>query len=190
MLVRVVIIDMADPANPIGRTVGRSTSVSVDGEQLFLISDQIARSPNPSTIMGISLPVPASDAHRYVDNARFARSQACETDPVVIADRFGALNLLRMQDHPLLRSNIPDLKHAQELMDCASGRELLDTLRVYLRCGSLRAAADTIFLHHSSIAHRLAKLSQRLGYSVDSVENRARATAMMMVIDSIAGSPI
>ncbi|MDV6264595.1 hypothetical protein [Rhodococcoides yunnanense] len=55
---------------------------------------------------------------------------------------------------------------------------------MYLRSGSLRGAADRMHLHHSSVAHRLPKLSQHLWFTVDAIENRPRATSMMMVIDS------
>ncbi|MDJ0107736.1 helix-turn-helix domain-containing protein, partial [Rhodococcus erythropolis] len=70
-----------------------------------------------------------------------------------------------------------------EIGDTKQGLELLETLRAYLQSGTLRAAADSMHLHHSSVAHRLAKLSQHVGFHVDTIENRARATAMMLVLD-------
>jgi hypothetical protein len=56
---------------------------------------------------------------------------------------------------------------------------------VYLRSGTLRATADDMHLHHSTVAHRLGRLSRHLGFTVDAIEHRPRATAMMMVLGSL-----
>jgi sugar diacid utilization regulator len=48
--------------------------------------------------------------------------------------------------------------------------------------GTLRATAEHMHLHHSSVSHRLAELSRHLGFTVDALENRARVTAMIMLV--------
>ncbi|GGG18017.1 hypothetical protein GCM10007304_35100 [Rhodococcoides trifolii] len=153
-------------------TAGTSVAVTVDSEVLHIVTD-------PGVVdgssVGISLPAPARDIHRMIVSARFARSQTSDIRPVVDAVDLGALNLLMPG---IGRDSIPDLVRVADV-----DSELVATLRTYLQSGTYRAAADRLHLHHSSVAHRLTKLSTKLGFAVDSIENRARATAMMMVVD-------
>ncbi|MEU2001695.1 helix-turn-helix domain-containing protein [Rhodococcus sp. NPDC019627] len=169
---------------------GRSTEIEVDGDSLMLVAESFVPTPefadvarSRSVQVGLSLASAASDANTLVGTAKFARSQASEPEPIGNADDLGALNLL-IGGQSLAHAAIPDLVHAAELRDSEQGSELLATLRVYLRSGTLRAAAESMHLHHSSVAHRLTKLSRHLGFAVDAIENRARATALMMVIDT------
>ncbi|MGG7100142.1 helix-turn-helix domain-containing protein [Rhodococcus sp. 24CO] len=172
-------------------TPGRATGIEVGGECLDLVTGSFISSAEFSEIAqampvraGISLAAAASEIHTLIGTARFARSQSSATTPIVNADDLGALNLLAPGtriDH----TRIPDLVRAKEFRGTKDGIELLETLRVYLRSGTLRAAADCLHLHHSSVAHRLAKLSHHIGFHVDTIENRARATAMMMVLDAV-----
>ncbi|WP_234036582.1 helix-turn-helix domain-containing protein [Rhodococcus sp. P-2] len=170
-------------------TPGKAAGIEADGEYLNLVAGSFAPTPelseaalSSSVRAGISLAAAASEVHTIVATARFARTQASATTPIVNADDLGALNLLAPGariDH----SRIPDLVLAKEIGSTKQGFELLETLRTYLRSGTLRAAADAMHLHHSSVAHRLSKLSQHVGFHVDTLENRARATAMMLVLD-------
>lgn len=173
------------------RTPGRAIGIIDDGDCLNLVAASYIPSAGVSDTAlslsaraGISLAGAASEIHTLIGTARFARSQASATAPIVNADDLGALNLLAPGariDH----TQIPDLVRAEEFRDTKDGTELLATLRVYLRSGTLRATADCLHLHHSSVAHRLAKLSHHIGFHVDTIENRARATAMMMVLDNM-----
>lgn len=172
----------ADVRIPPSATAGLSVSVTVDDDVYAVVTDT-EDIPESAAYMGISLAAPASNVHVLLGTARFARSRASNFHPIVDAVDLGALVLLTA-DSTVPHSSIPDLARATELRETESGAELLDTLRQYLRAGTLRAAADHMHLHHSSVAHRLAKLSHHLGFAVDAVENRARATAMMMVVDS------
>lgn len=172
-------------------TPGRATGIEVDGEYLNLVTCSfisLAEFSEIAKVMpvraGISLAAAACEIHTLIGTARFARSQSSPTTPIVNADDLGALNLLAPGikiDH----TRIPDLVRAREFRETKDGTELLETLRMYLRSGTLRAAADCLHLHHSSVAHRLAKLSHHIGFHVDTIENRARATAMMMVLDAM-----
>ena len=176
---------------PISResTPGRAKEVEIDGDSLGLVLESPVQacefanvSLPPGTRAGISLVAHASEVHTMIDTARFARGQASDTNPVVNADDLGALILLARGPN-VDQNRIPDIVRAQELRRTDNGVELLATLRVYLRFGTLRAAADSLHLHHSSVAHRLAKLSHHVGFNVDTFENRSRATAMIMVLD-------
>ncbi|WP_338890883.1 helix-turn-helix domain-containing protein [Rhodococcus sovatensis] len=167
---------------PTNLTAGASVPVRVNEEYWLVLSGTPPQLSTPSFRVGVSLSVPANEIHRHLGNARLALTQASEDRPVFVADSLGALNLLGA-GHRIDYGHIPDLVRAAEVGQDTHGPELIDTLRVYLRAGTLRAAADAMHLHHSSVAHRLTKLSERMGYAVDIVENRARATAMMMILD-------
>lgn len=170
---------------------GRATGIEVGSECLNLVTGSFTHSREFSDIAkatpvraGISLAAAASEIHTLIGTARFARSQSSPTTPIVNADDLGALILLAPGTR-IEHTRIPDLVRAREFRETKDGTELLETLRVYLRSGTLRAAADCLHLHHSSVAHRLAKLSHHIGFHVDTIENRARATAMMMVLDGM-----
>lgn len=185
-LVRVAISKASGARADSGPTAGLSTTVSVGDEMLRILP---AEPVVPSAItgaVGVSLALAASDIHRHLGNARFALAQADDAESVVVADRFGALNLLD-PGNTLRIEDIPDLERAVEASTTDSGSELIGTLRAYLGAGTLRATADRMHLHHSSVAHRLVKLSEAVGYPVDSIEHRARASAMIMVLDSCHG---
>ncbi|MGU3436436.1 helix-turn-helix domain-containing protein [Actinomycetes bacterium M1A6_2h] len=169
--VRVVVSETALSAP----RVGTSAAVTVDADVLQVVAET---APVKAVRAGVSLPAAASEIHRFVGTARFARSRTSAIRPIVDAVDLGALNLLMPGGH-LTAADIPDLARVD---DCDA--ELVATLRVYLQSGTYRAAADRLHLHHSSVAHRLAKLSATLGFTVDSIENRARVTAMMMVVDA------
>ncbi|MGW6655992.1 helix-turn-helix domain-containing protein [Rhodococcus sp. NPDC055024] len=171
-------------------TPGRAVGIEADSEYLNLVTSSFAPTTelseaalSSSLRAGVSLAAAASEVHMMTSTARFARTQTSATTPIVNADGFGALNLLAPGSH-IDHSKIPDLVLAKEIGDTKQGSELLGTLRTYLRSGTLRATADAMHLHHSSVAHRLAKLSRYVGFHVDTIENRARATAMMLVLDA------
>ncbi|MFE5874110.1 helix-turn-helix domain-containing protein [Rhodococcus sp. NPDC056506] len=169
---------------------GKAIRIEADGEYLDIVKDsftpttELSEAALASSIRaGISLAAAASEMHTIISTARFAHTQTSVTTPIVNADSFGALNLLAPGSH-IDHTKIPDLVLARRIGDTKQGSELLETLRTYLRSGTLRATADTMHLHHSSVAHRLSKLSQHVEFHVDTVENRARATAMMLVLDA------
>lgn len=168
---------------------GRTDAVTIDDYTLTLVSTSRRVDVQPAVHIGLSLPSTASTAHLVVGSAYFALSQASQFNPIVDAAQFGALNLLAPGNNTEHRF-IPDLARAESLHASKIGQELLSTLRAYLRTGSLRAAASRLHLHHSSVADRLKKLSDVLQFDVDSVENRSRAMALIMVLDSTIFSHI
>lgn len=191
--VRVVVTKSgADPRLSVfaDATPGRATGVEIDGDSLRLILDPGPSRPISSdgntarlTYAGISLASKASEAHLVIGTARFARDQASKCTPVVNADDLGALVLLA-PGPKVEHVRVKDMTNALGLQTSETGVQLLATLRAYLRCGTLRATADSMHLHHSSVAHRLTKLSDHFGFGVDALENRARATAMIMLLES------
>jgi len=195
-MVRVLVSTGGGLAIPGEAALGRATSIELDGDHLALVLDAhlpqqlpvfTAAATSTRTRAGVSLAARASEIHLLVASAQFARSQTSESAPVVNADDLGALVLLA-PGPKVGHERIPDIVHALALRGSESGGELLETLKVYLQAGTLRAAADAMFLHHSSVAHRLAKLSQHMGFEVDSIEHRARSMAMMMLLGD--GEPV
>ncbi|MGW8936819.1 helix-turn-helix domain-containing protein [Gordonia terrae] len=79
---------------------------------------------------------------------------------------------------------VPDLAVAADLTGAEHGRELLATLREYVRAGTLRSTAESMYLHHSTVSHRLGRLSEHLKFDVVATQNRARATALMLALDA------
>lgn len=59
--------------------------------------------------------------------------------------------------------------------DEKNGTELLSTLEAFFRCdASLRAAADSLYLHRNSMAYRLRRISEITGLDLDNLEDRFR----------------
>lgn len=59
--------------------------------------------------------------------------------------------------------------------DEKNGTELLATLEAFFRCdASLRAAADSLYLHRNSMAYRLRRISEITGLDLDNLEDRFR----------------
>lgn len=181
--VRVLVSSDAGVAIPRHATPGRAVELDLDGDHWVLLNDSSLPpfaewSTDGTARSGVFLASAATDIHLLAETARFARRHTHAQRPVLLADDLGAL-LLLTPGTDVDPSRIPDLVRAAKVTDS----ELLDTLRVYLRNGTLRATAEEMFLHHSSVASRLSKLSAQLGFSVDALENRARATAMMMLVE-------
>ena len=119
---------------------------------------------------GISIPVEALNASGGWASARsalrFARAQA-HGSAVVDASQLGAISALA--------SISPDtwaadwrVRSLRELEESDSGRVDLEVLEAYLAHGSLRMAGQSLHMHHSSVASRLARLEERLNMNFTS----------------------
>jgi DNA-binding PucR family transcriptional regulator len=53
--------------------------------------------------------------------------------------------------------------------------EHIHTLDAFCRAGSLRRTAAELYLHHTSVAARIAHISSALGYAVDTPDGAFRA---------------
>lgn len=71
-------------------------------------------------------------------------------------------------------SRIPDVAALDTLAGLAGGKEMLRTLEAVAATESLRRAAGMLHLHHNSVAHRVARAEQVIGYSVSDPYARPR----------------
>jgi hypothetical protein len=63
-------------------------------------------------------------------------------------------------------SQVPDVAALDRLAGQAGGEEMIRTLEVVAATESQRRAATILHLHHNSVAHRVARAEQVIGYSV------------------------
>ncbi|MFF9087504.1 helix-turn-helix domain-containing protein [Streptomyces sp. NPDC014991] len=91
--------------------------------------------------------------------ARTALRFTTPHEPVVRHTDLGALALLAELPRDLARDNTDVAAIAR----VAADPQDLETLDAYCATGSLRAAADRLHLHHSSVARRLEQLGRTLG---------------------------
>lgn len=103
---------------------------------------------------------------------RFARAGG--PAPVVrFADLGPAALLAHVPGGESMRN--PDVQVIARLAATAGGREELAMVEGLCRTGSLRRTAAELHMHHSSVAHRVQKVEQALGYSLDTPEMLFRA---------------
>lgn len=127
-----------------------------------------------STPAGIGLWVPATHAHESWESAHIAL-QLCAVDrPVVDATDLGALLLVARAYDP--EAPHPDVRTLARL-DERSAHILL----VLVEADSLRAAATTLGMHHSTLQAKHEWLTAELGYDPRTITGRIRyATAELL----------
>jgi hypothetical protein len=109
--------------------------------------------------------------------ARLALRFAQPGDPsasVVDHDALGPLALLAEIPTARLRGQ-PDVLALDALASTESGALDVAALDAFCRTGSLRQAAAMLYLHHSSVAARLAHVEDALGWHLDEPGDRFRA---------------
>ncbi|WP_345732153.1 helix-turn-helix domain-containing protein, partial [Cryptosporangium minutisporangium] len=95
-------------------------------------------------------------------------------DAVVDHDALGPLALLAEIPTARLRDQ-PDVRALDALARTDSGALDVAALEAFCRTGSLRQAAAALYLHHSSVAARLAHVEDALGWRLDEPGDRFRA---------------
>ncbi|MFG1923456.1 helix-turn-helix domain-containing protein [Cryptosporangium sp. NPDC048952] len=105
---------------------------------------------------------------------RFASAAGSPADAVVDHDELGPLALLADIPTARLREQ-PDVRALDALARTDSGALDVAALEAFCRTGSLRQAAATLYLHHSSVAARLAHVEDALGWHLDDPRDRFRA---------------
>jgi sugar diacid utilization regulator len=95
-------------------------------------------------------------------------------DAVVDYDELGALHLLAHLPSSRLRSQ-PDVVRLNEIAETPSGAMDVVALEAFCRTGSLRQAAQMLYMHHSTVAVRLARLEATTGWDLNDVDDRFRA---------------
>ncbi|MGI5129902.1 helix-turn-helix domain-containing protein [Pseudonocardia sp. CA-107938] len=128
-----------------------------------------------STEVAVDAPVSWEKAVRAVRYAT-ARTGAADPSahPVVRASDLGPLELLAGTLRSAEIRGVTDIDALDALAADPSGRDVLQTLAVVVEAGSLREAARKLHLHHNSVAARLARAEERLGYALNQPSGMAR----------------
>lgn len=77
-------------------------------------------------------------------------------------------------------SRVPDVAALDRLAEQSGGDEMIRTLEVVAATESQRRAATILHLHHNSVAHRVVRAEQVIGYSV--AEPYARPRLMLALV--------
>ncbi|MFC5235626.1 helix-turn-helix domain-containing protein [Pseudonocardia zijingensis] len=94
--------------------------------------------------------------------------------PVVFAADLGPLELLAGRLRSADIQGVADIAVLDSFAGDASGSGVLQALEVVVEAGSLREAARKLHLHHNSVAARLARAEERLGYRLSDPSGIAR----------------
>ncbi|KZB86969.1 PucR family transcriptional regulator [Amycolatopsis regifaucium] len=109
--------------------------------------------------------------HRSWQDARTALRFTTTRHPVIHYDDLGALALLARIPEADTRANADVIAIAA----LAADPEDLRTLDAYCATGSVRQAADSLHLHHSSVARRLTQIGKNLGIELNEPSGLTRA---------------
>lgn len=114
----------------------------------------------------------AARAVRYA--SPIAAGTAVGARPVVRVSELGPYELLaeRLQSSDI--SGVGDVDVLDWFAAQRGGDDVLEALEAIAQAGSLREAARQMYLHHNSVAARLARAERRLGYRVTEPAGMAR----------------
>jgi sugar diacid utilization regulator len=107
---------------------------------------------------------------------------------IVDYNKLGAFALLAKIPQAELR-NQRDALALDALADTETGALDLATLQAFCRSGSLRAAAQALYVHHSTVADRLARAAGALDWHLDDPADRFRAQ-LALCARHLAGSTL
>jgi sugar diacid utilization regulator len=108
---------------------------------------------------------------------------------VVAVDELGTARMFILRPDPLttqrfVRDTLGPLLDPAD----AKQRELLETLRTFLRCGrSIRACARELHLHENSVRYRLARVGELLGLDVVADSEAQLTLQMAMTVLGLSG---
>ncbi|MEV7554358.1 helix-turn-helix domain-containing protein [Amycolatopsis sp. NPDC089917] len=115
--------------------------------------------------------------HRSWQDAKTALRFTTARQPVIHYDDLGALALLARVPEEDARANADVVA----ISGLAEEPEDLRTLEAYCATGSVRQAADSLHLHHSSVARRLTQLGKSLGVDLTGPAGLTRARLALTV---------
>ncbi|NUT47087.1 MAG: helix-turn-helix domain-containing protein [Saccharothrix sp.] len=118
-------------------------------------------------------------AHRSWQQAQQALRFTSAEHPVADFQDLGATALLAEVPVELLRRD-GDVAALNDLASTPSGRLDVAALEAFCVSGSLRKAAESLHLHHSSVAARLARAEDVLGWPLDTPHGRFRTMVALL----------
>jgi hypothetical protein len=142
--------------------------------------------------VGRSAPAPASGAARAWRGARTALrftgfglpselASLAGGSPLVAEESLGVW--LEIAEHTPAEklSGAPDVAALRTFTDEQHGVETLAMLVAVCATASLRQAAAVLYVHHSTLIARLAKVERVLGFPIDTPEGRIRLMAALII---------
>jgi hypothetical protein len=138
----------------------------------------------PQPRAGVGPAVPPLDLPWTVELAQAAARFTAEGTPmdrgprVVHAEDLGCL-LLLAQAVAAQPDPVPDVLAVDKA--AAAAPWMLPTLHAVASCGSLRAAASTLTVHHSTLQERLGQAERLLGWSLRDVPGQVRLNVALML---------
>ncbi|MCA1007086.1 LysR family transcriptional regulator [Rhodococcus hoagii] len=116
---------------------------------------------------------------------RFA--EAGTVSAVVDHDQLGALALLADVPSDRLAAN-PDVVALAELAATDGGRLELEAVDALCRTGSLRQAAASLHMHHSTVAARITRAERKLGWNFAAPSDTLRASIALHALQLLRSS--
>ena len=95
-------------------------------------------------------------------------------------ERLSVLELLADLPVDAVLSN-PDVARIDELAATPAGAVEVATAEAFCKYGSLRRTAEELYVHHSTVASRLAHVAERMGWDFDDPMDRFIATLVFLV---------
>ncbi|MGX9899699.1 helix-turn-helix domain-containing protein [Arthrobacter sp. SA17] len=135
-----------------------------------------AQSPRPGSTAGVGLAMTPESLHRSWATALLALRLSSQRHPRQLADDLGSL-LVFAEAADTSSYETPDLHALKRLVK--SQPKALTLLDSIAETTSLRAVAEEIGLHHSSVQTRAAEYSTALGFDIRTAAGRVRLSLVL-----------
>ena len=147
----------------------------------------------PSVRAGVAPKVDPLDASTSWADARSAlRFTLClpglKRPSMAFVEELGPLMALAHFPHGGL-GTLSDVEAIERLAANDPSGELIHTLDVFCRAGSLRRTAAELYLHHTSVAARIAHIGALLEYAVDTPDGRRFRARMSLALWQLSQTP-
>lgn len=137
-----------------------------------------AAAPDPASRAGVGDPGPIRELDRSWSQAQLALRVGSQVSPVTHWSELGALGALAQAADANPAVDHEDLAAVAEVMGEPWGEDTLDAL---LLTDSVRAAAQLLGLHHSTVQARQTQVERTLGFRVGAGLGRARLAAALVL---------
>ncbi|WP_406313247.1 helix-turn-helix domain-containing protein [Streptosporangium sp. NBC_01639] len=168
-----------------GATTGRTVAAPMTNDLAVLIAaGATPRTPTPHGIAVCVGPEVAIEqcGRSWSQARRGIRFAALRANPSnwILAEDLGCVIALADLDPQEIMS-LPDVCAVGELANSRSGSTDMKILDQLGRQGSLREVATALHMHHSSVAYRVDRISDLLGFDVRSSDGRYRGRTALLL---------
>ncbi|MDX3105260.1 helix-turn-helix domain-containing protein [Nonomuraea angiospora] len=159
------------------RAMGHQVRATRIGDtEAVLVATTLPRDLPEGSRVGIGPELPGTRAAESWAGARTALRFTGPHDRVMRWSELGALALFADLPEPAV-AGLADVRAMERL-----GEESLAAVRALCLAGSVRGAAATVHLHHSSMAARIARAESVLGFSLADAAGRLRAHLALALV--------